>query len=533
MVDHKQILQVDVLSRKHQRHYRKIPGSLCLEMFQVLIIQLLLIVLVFLYIYFTFRHAVVIPTAEENIEKISPGLVQLTANQDKITFWFYSLSERAYVKYTLDKDMKIERDNHAQPPSKVVELSSGYYYNVSRQRWERKYAIDVPKFVPKSEATNSLEQKFKVCDIEDNCEETRWQTFVQLRIGGEEYLWDGKKLRLPFDDKFPDAPKCKFTTNRYRQYLGMSTQPSPDNDVERDIGVYFVKRDGRWKLQECERPDMIFDGSICVPISQPDNDTTIERVNELFAPHITQSDLANKGGSINTQCIQLNSEHSTYVNLNVEHRVYVYEVDFYRSCDKTIFLAQEENVWQLKQIINNTTRENLKLHKRHLCPILDERLKVWNVDNGEIVTLEKPFVVFRNEIFHVHDYLLPLLDELQSMRTFKVLTKSDGNVKNVQLLPHLREFEKKNKHDTMCKVYAMFVGAIAFDIFIETRLLVDYIQVSDYDFYMRPTFPTIATDFQLDTWSCAHEVDTEMFTYISLVDMYEGLKQYAGNNMSV
>lgn len=552
-----------------------------------ILLQLLVIVLVFVYIYFTFRHVVRIPSAAENIEKISPGLAQLaTDGRDKIVFWFYSLSQRAYIKYTLDANKNIEMVNDGDGddynlPERVKNLSSGYYFNVGKQRWERKIPIDsMPRFV----RAGSLEQRFRICyltgrdgddgdtntNINDDgykeiCQETKLQTFVQLEIRDDVYEWKNEMLTLSSSSSssssFPkDRVKCKFTTNRYRQYLGLAPLTStPDNDIERDLNIYFEYEkakgdgdDGVWKLRKCERPDSIFDGETCISVSRSistplpiiGTNKAIKRVNELFTQRTAKTErITNKRQQdMNIYRIQLNSEHSTFVDLNVEQRIYVYEEDFYRSCDKTIFLVCEGDdggggasdcVWSLKQIINNNTRENLLQQGQQLCPILEDWHKVWHISTGEIVSLEQPFVVFHDELFHVDDNLLTLVAHIQSIKGFRIVTKSDGNVQNVQLLPHLREYSVKNKHNTMCRVYAMYVGAVILDMYIETRLLVDFVDnVHKYDFYLRPMFPTIVDDFQLDTWSCVHDgggdnTPTQMFTYIALVDMYPGLRKYA------
>lgn len=525
----------------------------------VFIIQIVVILVVIFYIYFTFRHGIKIPSAEECIAQISPGLMQLTTDTNNVIFWFYSLTSNSYQQYTLDSEMKITHNTQAVPPPQVRKLNSGYYYNFGLQRWERKTPLTQTPIVDNT--GGSIEQKFTLCyltrgDDDDHvteiCDEARSQTFLKMRISNDVFVWQNNLLTQDIPTTiFPNSGNvCKFTINRYKQYLGLTPTPSDVDNIEYELGVYFEKDDGGvWQLKECSEPDeMKFNGTICIYKTKTraringdgggGGDKLLIRINEGFTRAATYSDLLHTDAmEINSYYIQLNDIYSTCVNLNVRYKVYEFEPTFYKSCNKTIFIsgtqsttATNKYTWTLEQLIFNVTRSELLQTPRRVSPLLEEPLKMFYCLTGEVITLTKPFIIYENNVFYVSEFMLPLVQRITDMKkNYTVLDDFSGSmITNPTLLPHTRHYVLENRRGKLCDCYAIFVGDIIFDMYVRTQLLVDYLpNIYEYEFYQRETFPTIKTDFLLDTWSCAQPVeDTQMFTYISLVDMY-GMQELA------
>lgn len=516
----------------------------------VFIIQIFIVIAVILYIYITFRHIIQIPTAEKSIEQISPGLMQLTAKQDKVVFWFYSLSAKRYKQYTLDSEMNIQYNDEAIAPPQVVEPNSSYYYNFGLQRWEKKIPhADTPS--PIITDNDSIEQKFTLCYIYDNdqteiCDDIRNQTFIKTSIDNSTFIWKDGMLTEYAVMVFPTSVNiCKFTMNRYRQYLGLSINTiSTSDNIEQEMGVYFEKdTNDNWRLKECERPyDMIFNGSMCIEKTSilssrhhHHRHTNVVRLNEEFTRNATYSDLAHtENKPLNSYYIQFNPTYSTYVNLNVDNNLYNIDTPFYKSCSKTIFLVGDttDNItysWHMEQIINNSTRVELLKMNQRLCPILNDPFKMLFCRGGEIMRTPQQFIIYRNRRFIMEDFVQSLVGAIYASKDYTIVNNYYGGmISNYLLLPHTRKYLMKNSDAITCEVYCVFVGEIIYDVYLETRLLIDYVDdIHNYNFYRCTMFPIIKDDFQLDTWSCAQDVsDPDMFTYISLVDIY-GLEEFA------
>lgn len=537
------------------------------------IIQIAIVLIVVFYIYFTFRHNVKIQTAEQLIEQLSPGLTELTKTENEIVFWFYSVGRQKYVKYTLDSELKITEITNASANNMVDNPSSGYYFNFSKQKWEK---INFTDKLPYVNATrNTIEQRFQICRTQELdgggeviCTDDVKRTFIKMNISDELYSWDTdvQKLVLRAKTAFPsDATMCQFTINRYKEYLGvLYNSDDYGNTEEKKIGVYFkyTDKDG-WLLVECPNTEtMHFDGRVCVNNNDLESGggrnysvpPTHNLSNEIFNSKLTNSDLVHREAlDLASYCIQLNVTHSICINMNTPTKTYeVGGVDYYKSCANTIFVIGTarsiENFqinngdhydWKLQQLIDNNIRDLLMSTNRRFCHVLEQPEKIFYTNTGEISDEKRHFVIYKNNIFYMFEYLGKLMEKISSMQTMYTIDDDDNNngenlninqnIMNNKLLPHVRKYEIVNKHATKCILYAMHVGECVFDVYGETRLLVDFIEdIHHYDYFNRATYPIIEDDFSIDTWSCAQNVEQpEMFTYIPLVDIYNNLASHA------
>ncbi|WBR61489.1 hypothetical protein [Drosophila suzukii associated hytrosavirus 1] len=526
----------------------------------VFIIQIIVIVVVILYVYFTFRHNVTIPTADEYIAQISPGLTQLTDKQSEVVFWFYSLSEKRYLKFTLDQDMKTTIDVSAKTHERVNHPANRYYFNFVRQRWERMIALEEK---PKMRERDSIEQNYELCyidningDAEPICEQIRHQTFMKLNIHGERYRWTGKQIQQDTKSVFPtDVDVCKFTMNRYRELMNIYYDYRDEKaNTEINFGVYFMKEDGQWKLYECQHPNhMFFNGKTCVYKYNrlPSDSNAIneyhKQIKEEDIPHtINYPDTEHINyEDIYSYHLHLNASHTMHINMNVNEKLFLVNTDFYATCYRSIFVAGEpkfENMsrdedmngmnfkWSIEQIIVSQAIEEMKSEYLNFLPLLERPLKMFYIATGEILTVDKPFVIYRNSVFYMHDYLFEIYNKLMEANYehpngIDISIEPMHDVSHQTILPHTRLYRVDDY-----VVYAIFSGETIFDMYIETKLLADYLQdIEKYDFYNRNTYPVITDDFKVDTWSCVSQnVDKpEKFTYISLVDMFNGLVQHA------
>lgn len=539
-------------------------------------IQAVIIVLVILYIYFTFRHGVVVPTARSNANEILPGLQQLTEKQTRIVFWFYSLRRRHYRKFTMDERLQWREERKRRPGARVRSLESGYYFNFALQRWERSSALAAPYV----DATrNSIEQAVRLCYIADEdgegepvCEERQRQAFVKLGVGADRYLWNAAEGRLLLDRQsvFPrDAATCKFTVNRYKELLGLSYDHRDEADnEEQQLGVYFARDEaGVWRLRECgERPSaMFFDGEECrergrARSRQGDWERADEqqhakvredvgRMNSAVYPDTKHE--ADVDRPLHAFYLHLDVVHVAYVDMNVESKIYPVTTAFYASCARSMFIVgtpKSDNLsaaeqldghnytWRLEQLLDAKTRQELLEIEQNWCPALRSPLQVLYIPTGVFRTMPKPFIIHRNRVFYMHDYLLDVY-KLVMDSEYEEMTQADEPsdqhvVANRGMLPYTRLYRLAASDGTTCRLYATFVGETILDMFAETRLLADYLpqDVQQYAFYGRDTYPVVVGDFEVDTWSCAaHDVAQvdEMFTYISLVDMFAGVSHYA------
>ena len=533
-----------------------------------------------------FRHCVKIPTVKEYIEQISPGLSELTKTKDEIVFWFYSLEEKKFKKYILGGDMKITLDTNAEAYDVVNDLKSKFYFNFIQQRWERKITNKNSQRPTVDKDRHIIEQHYSLCYINEGntkildnnvafnvaantiCEERRNQAFVKLKIRNVNYNFNEKTLQLELDTKsmfLTNATMCKFTMNRYKEYLNISYDQNNETDNnEIQIGVYFYRdseTDNKWILKECEKPEeMYFDGSICRQREDVNMLNAIENKLDLskiiMATHINESDILNNKSLLSDELpqngkdllqshyLKLNASHSAYVNLNVEEKIYALDVDFYKSCHYTFFIVGQkksdisnEYEWKLEQMINDVARNKMLEIKQQWCAIIQEPRKIYNVQTGSYMYLRQPFVFYLDYIFYMRDIFLKLVKRIEDTKQYIIAdesnkdapeNKNSENVQNKILLPHIRKYSIVNKHNDKCILFATFAGNTIFDIYAETRLLVDFIEdIYKHEFYNRNLFPTISNDFQLGLWACVEKVDKpEMFTYISLVDMF-GLSGYA------
>lgn len=521
----------------------------------ILIIQIILILVIILYIYLTFRHSIEIPTAESLIKDLSPGLAELTKIQTNIVFWFYSLTEKKYLKYILDNKLNITVLKNESAHSRVSNPSDGYFFNFSRQRWEKKIFLDKRPYI--NSLRNTVEQKYKICYTthvdgggdEIVCTDEVKRTFIKMDIGNETYSWDPKeqKLFLPKKTSFPTTTNvCKFTSNRYKEYLGMYVNINDTNgNTEESIGVYFTKdENSKWILNKCPSFDsMYFNGTKCVDrITRAIIDTPTQISKEIFYKKVSSSDLSHKDTeTLSSYYLQLNTIYSTYININAENKIYNLDVDFYNSCRNTIYIVGsikksnfrnsnngDDYNWKLKQILNNSSRKLLLKLKQYFCPILEEPTKLLYIKTGEISDIGQRYIIYKDRIFYAFKYLDKLLEKISFTRNYIVDTienKEIYNISNNKILPHVRKYKIENKHGTECLIYALFMGECIFDIYGETRLLIDYIdEIHQYDYFDRHTYPILEDDFHINIWSCAQDVDKpERFTYISLVDIYNRL----------
>lgn len=524
---------------------------------------------VVVYIYVLFRHSIKIPTAAEYIEMLSPGMQQATTGTEKLVFWFYSLSEQRYRMYTLAaENMVVALVTEARAPRQCEDFSKGFYFNFGKQRWERKVRIGQPVLVDDLVTTNikSIEQKYTLChltaDNEEVCTDMVDQTFVKMRIRDVDYRWQNNTLQRTTPNYFPTTgDRCKFTVNRYKQYLGIdSTDEAAQvhDNTEQDIGIYFERlHNGIWQLQECKPSveTMQFDGEGCRPraIAFPlVPSVLLRRSNELLPTGVVGEDdnklITSTHEHIEGYWVRLNSSHSMHINLNVLDKKYPLDVDFYKSCWKSLFLmgviSNDTYKWSIQQILDNTYRQTVLDIQQQYCPILDEPYRIFYVRTGETLPVERPFIVYRNMIFYLFEYLSPLITMLvtrlvpmtDKMDELMLAATENAVVSDNHLLPKVRKLIIENRHSDECQVYVTSCGKTIMDVFIETRLLVDYLEdMHKYDFFQRATFPIIEDDFNVATWSCANNeiADMDMFTYISLVDMYTGLAEYATTSQSI
>lgn len=87
------------------------------------------------YLYRRHHQSVVIPSANDLIERIKPGLTELAQNEKSIVVWMYDLKRDRYVKYILEYDETEKKINTrieegATAPADV-NLESGYFFNAS------------------------------------------------------------------------------------------------------------------------------------------------------------------------------------------------------------------------------------------------------------------------------------------------------------------------------------------------------------------------------------------------------------------
>ena len=552
----------------------------------VFIVQIIIILFIVFYVYYTFRHCVRIPTPNEYVEQISPGLSELTKSSDKIIFWFYSLEEKKFKKYILSDDMKITLDTRAETYDVVNDLGNKFYFNFIQQRWEKKI-IDKNSHPIIDKDRNIIEQRYTLCYINDQntnipsnkvfnvasntiCEERRNQAFIKLKIRNVNYLFNEKTLQLELDTKsmfLTNETMCKFTMNRYKEYLGKHYDQNNEIDnKELQIGVYFYRdsvNDKKWILKECERQDeMYFDGSVC---KHKENKNILEQTvydkvdlsKLIMANRIDEGDMLlnnrmllseetsqDDKNLLHSHYLKLNASHSAYVNLNVDEKIYSLDVEFYKSCHYTFFIVgqkksdiSDEYEWKLEQMINDFARNKMLTIKQQWCALIQEPRKIYNVQSGNYMYLKQPFVFYLDYVFYMREIFLKLFGLIESRKQYIITEESNrdtyengknDNVKNKILLPHVRKYSIENKTKTKYDLYATFAGNTIFDIYAETILLADYIEdIYKQEFFNRDLFPTISNDFQLGIWACAEKVDKpEMFTYISLVDMF-GLEGYA------
>lgn len=357
------------------------------------------------------------------------------------------------------------------------------------------------------------------------------------------------------------------------------------NNMEWDVGIYFARENvdtDSWKLRECERPnDMIFNGTLCVSRPSSSSSSSLDdipyisgryntnldmittRTSELFPyPLPSISDLQhNNIQSITRYYLRLNDDYSRHVNLNVDEKIYPITVTFYKSCHKTICIVGEPKTtdvtshdeedgdnynWHLKQIIDNAARNSLLQLQQNFCPILLQPLQLFYSRTGEIHTVDRPFMIYNNYIFYLESHFLNLYTVLIANKSYELIKynlENDTGLATValhneiqgNLLPHTRKYLFENKHGGLCTLVATFAGDTLFDLYIETRLLVDYLDnIHSYSFYNRSTYPTIADDFNISIWACAalNDVNMEMFQYIALTDLYN-LEEYATQVLSI
>lgn len=490
-----------------------------------------------------FRHCVKIPTVEEYIEQLSPGLSELTKTSDEIVFWFYSLEAKKYLKYVLGADMKITHIPNASTLAVVNDLENKFYFNFVRQRWEKKEQQKNNTRPIINKDRNIVEQKYSLCYIDGDktiCEETRNQAFVKLKIRDVNYVFNEKTLQLELDIKstFPEdvsETMCKFSMNRYKESLGLDyDQNSETDNTELDIGVYFLRDGTKWVLRECTPSvdDMYFDGTTCrqrenlLKASAKFVTQRAKRVNVVIAERISED--ASPGDLMRSHYIKLNASHSAYVNLNAAEKIYSLDVDFYKSCHYTFFIvgSDDEKEWKLEQMINGVAKRKMMATKQQWCPVLEEPRKVFDIRAGSTLYLKQPFVFYMDFIFYMREIFLGLHERILGTRQYTIMGDEEGEengVKNKILLPHVRRYVLEDM-----QLFATFAGNSIFDIYAETRLLETFIKdMHKYEFYDTNLFPSIDDDFQLGVWACVIEVaKPEMFTYISLADMF-GLDAYA------
>lgn len=525
--------------------------------------QILIIALTVIYIYLTFRHPKnIIPTAATCIEQISPGLTELTKVHDELVFWFYSLSEGRYKKYTLDDKMKITEDTKAQANAIVNKLSNNFYYNFGLQRWEKrefiKDSIDVPTI---DNITRSIEQKYMLCFLDETtnslvCDENRMQSFIKLRIGDEQYTINEKtqKLELIMQSVFPSAntAQCKFTSNRYREYLGLYYDYRNENDnIEQNIGIYFVYSDTmkRWHPKECESvAEMFFDGTTCRrkyggTLLRGSLYAAHRHINEIFTKQLVSSDLQHDDIlDIKSFVLNLTPTISMCLNMNVHTKRYMLDNNFYNACYYTLFVVGagtgddgDTYEWSIEQNFDESSKNKLLNVYQQLCPRLMEPLQAIYVRDMSTFTVDRPFVIYKNYIYYMQEYLMKFYRKMigSSYDIIKVDEMfTTHTVRDITLLPHLRQYTIVNDRKQKCIAYAMFAGETVFDIYVERRLIIDYVKnLFRYDFYMRDKiFPILEDDFQLDTWSCVYSVnEPNMYVYLSLVDIYNMYEFATGN----
>lgn len=520
----------------------------------LIIIQIVIVFLVIVYMYVTFRHNVKISTVESYIKDISPALTELTKTRDTLVFWFYSVSEGKFKKYILDNKMKIHFDVNAEADSKINNLENNFYFNFGMQRWEKITFYDKKPTI--NMERNIIEQQYSLCyldDINGNhnsdddiiCQDMKYKAFIKLNIRDQRYIWKNDKLYLDIKSVFPtDSSTCKFTINRYKEYLNVyyDYRDEGDGNIEQKMGVYFMKNEqtNKWELKKCERPnEMYFDGSTCRNLN--DDKTGISGSRKLFVKNreflkrkFTHSDL--KHVEVNTIVsfgLQLNSNYFMYVNMNVSDKIYPLNLDIYKSCKKTLFVIgikkdpvasdlQGENYdWKLEQIIDRKVRDDLQKDFQDFCPLLEHPLRILDVRSGEIKTVDKPFIMYKNHIFYMKEDFLRLYNKISSTNEYVKNENENGYVKNQDLLPSSRIYTFENHSNTKCKLYSKFIGKTIIDVFIDKDLLVDYLDNSHYTFFNRISHPLIRDDFHIKEWSFMYDVEnSENFIYLSIIDLY-------------
>lgn len=527
------------------------------------------------YMYFIFRKNVHQPlTFDQLTQQLLPGLSELTKTQNTIVLWFYSLSKKRYVQYTLDNDLKFTLNENENTHRRVGNLANGFYFNFSLQRWEKVNFLDRAPYI--NNKHNTIEQRIQTCHTSQLdgggdiiCEETVKKASIRTKVGNEIYSWDeGNKILFQnVHSSFPqskDVNVCMFTSNRYKEYLRISfrsTLEENDGDKEQRIDVYFARKDNGWILNECSgstNQKTVFNGVKCVIDTTTDQTTEktkngFKAYNEVFNTKLLHSDLVNDNiKTIKSYYLHLNAIYSKHINMNIKDKIYLLDINFYKSCSSTIFIVgkRKTNIdtnfiendgnmydWRLEQVINNTTSSALLKEKQQFLPVLEQPFKLFLTRNGELTTVEKRFVIYKNNIYYSYDYLVKLQDVLSGLLNYEIDTdhyenvhNSNSIVSNSFLIPHLRKYEIENSHGTLCNLYATFAGNCILDVYGETRLLIDYIEnIHRYSFFQRnDDYPVIDDDFQIETWSCAQNVDNpKMYTYIALVDMFENLAKHA------
>lgn len=527
----------------------------------VFIIQIILILCVIFYLYFAFRNNIQTPTVAQLVEQLSPGLSDLTKTHDTIVFWFYSISADRYHKYTMDRSLVAKLVADARVHDRVADPTKGFYFNFGLQRWERTTYVDAQPTVTE----DSIEQRTQVCyttevDGSGNlvCYDDVKKTLIRLQIKDTQYKWDkGRGVlvsSLASVSFFPARENmCKFTSNRYREYMGLEPTDEAYGNVEQKVNVYFVRdTTTKWQIRECANENMFFDGQVCkidaeIAAIEPRTMKHGGASSGIFLVRQQSSDLEHRDApKITSYYLHLNNTYSTYVNVSAAKKIYTFEYNFYGATRYSIFIIGERKDetadpddgdnynWRLEQLLNNDTRAMLEERQLQLIPILERPYQLFVSRSGEILTVGRRFVIYRNYIYYEQAYLMRLYNMIVGIRNYTVERDdrnesiANGNcvVANTKLLPQLRKYVIENSHGDLCKLFATFVGDCLLDVYGETRLLVDYIaDIHKYEFYgRRNTYPIIEDDFQLETWSCAQIVENpDMYTYIALVDVYDRL----------
>lgn len=559
-------------------------------MYIVFIIQLVILILFCLFCYLKYRNVIKIKTSDQLISDISPGLTKTADNSKKeLIFWFYSLEEKKYKKFILDDNMKVSYDSSASVGKLIEDIDKGFYFNFGHQRWERKiYNDDKPHF--NETRNNILMQYFQYCyfpantkvddistDADDKliCEEQHNETFIKMNIRDENFIWDeNEKLTIDVNTVFPNnIDLAKFTMNRYKEFLNVYYDYKDDeSNKEMDMNVYFKKvTANKWILMECENNNDIFDGKMCIAKFQikargkkidddnnngdggGDDDGLIFNEDKLIYRSgmiaATESDTKYTDlRDIQVENLQLNDLYSVSININAIEKRYLFNMNYYLSCEDSLYIipnviatsSSDLPFWKINQIIDNRTRELLLKKSQTYLPILENPLQIYNVNTAETLNTDRPFIIYKNNIYYLKENLFYLyLEILKNRKEYNndEYSNDDNNynieydIANIQILPHI-EIIRNYQNEIL--FYVLLMGSTILDVYAKTEILDKYIDNLSNLFLNNQeeeeyTFKTLIDDFHINKWSCnfgSFFENKNDYTYISMINMYENLDQF-------